>query len=177
MTDLKYLNKGKKITLEELLDRKEKRQRQIDSLLDKSYLSVVIKFSLNIPGSIKNNEFIKKIFNFGLIRLKNKLSKENIPIIKSMTIDENTGPEFICQVKSSSRKLKKICIEIEEEKTGRIFDLDVETTKGAISREDLGLKPRTCFLCSEKVDICRRKKTHSLRELLTYIEDLYEGVV
>lgn len=173
MPKLQYLNKGKKVSLEELLNRKEERQNQIYSLLGKCPRSTIINFSLNIPGPIKNNKFIGRIFELGLEKLKEKLREEEIEVIEGIALEEKTGPEFICSIKAPAKWVKEICVKIEEEERGRIFDFDVEDTNGAVSRRDIGYPQRRCFLCYDKVDICRRLRRHSMDDLLSYIEDMY----
>lgn len=62
--------------------------------------------------------------------------------------------------------LKKTAVDAENTMTaGRIFDIDILTATGNLSRRDMGLPERKCLLCGERAKSCARLGTHSTHEL------------
>lgn len=175
MEELKFLSQGQEVSLEDILKRNEERQNQIYQLINKHPEGAVIKFSLNIPGPIKTNEYIKKLYIYGVELLKKELEKKLIKIVESMEFDLITGPEFIAAVDGKPEEVKGICIAIEESEVGRLFDFDVEGKTGPIGRENVNIPSRKCFLCGEDAKICRRNRNHKLNELLIFIDEMLEN--
>ena len=55
---------GKEVKIEEILLAREKRA-EIQKQLIKKYNSAIISFTMNIPGAIKTNILIRKVFDYG----------------------------------------------------------------------------------------------------------------
>jgi len=74
--------------------------------------------------------------------------------------------------------LKRMAVRLEREHPlGRLADIDILTQAGeAVSRADLGLPPRACFLCGEAAMLCRRKKQHPQEVLINFAAALLEKV-
>jgi holo-ACP synthase / triphosphoribosyl-dephospho-CoA synthase len=54
-------------------------------------------------------------------------------------------------------------VDIEENHPlGRLMDIDVINVRHQISRRDLNLSPRRCFLCDEEAHVCVRAQTHAI---------------
>ena len=70
---------------------------------------------------------------------------------------------------------KRAAVEIEETAPwGRVFDIDVITRDGQLSRKTLGLPARKCLLCNEEAKVCARAGRHSqveLRKVLSLLID------
>lgn len=64
------------------------------------------------------------------------------------------------------RRLKQIAVDAENALTaGRIFDIDIITAEGSLSRIQMGMSARRCLICGDEAKICAREGRHSLEEL------------
>jgi len=165
--------KGEKQSLQEILKAKDERVFFQNYLLE-IHKKNIIAFKLNIPGPIKYNDYIRKIFDEGLKVIKEALDEAGIEIICKRTFYKNTGPEQFIVIDKNPYKLKKLCALIEEtHPLGRLYDFDVLDEKGMqISRTDINKEPRSCLICNNNAFECGRSRRHSLEDLLGKIEEL-----
>ncbi len=84
-----------------------------------------------------------------------------------------SGYEAQIVVDEDARRLKKIALKIENTHIlGRFMDIDViDSDKMQISRKDMGVSIRRCFLCENDAKLCARSARHSLDELLLFIHN------
>lgn len=164
---------GEEQTLQEVLKSREERVQYQQYLLNK-YCNTVVSYKLNIPGPIKYNSLIKKIFDEGLQVFKSKLKDDLIEIEHEHIIYKNSGPEYFAVINVSSYIIKKLTAEIEEKHDlGRIYDFDVLNSKGRhIERQELGIEVRKCLLCDKNAFICGRARNHEVSELIDKIESM-----
>ena len=75
--------------------------------------------------------------------------------------------------------MKDIAARLEnEDRLGRLFDMDVLDTNGRkLSREELGLPERRCFVCSEPAKGCAWSRKHSLPVLIRNVERILTDFV
>lgn len=166
---MRYLNQGDPVEPIELLDQRELRAAALDELATLFPKDTLLCFKLNIPGPIKNNDLITRIFDHGVERIKEVLPD---PTICSLTVDK-TGPELILHLAEDSRLVKEKMIRLEESSPiARLYDIDVLYKGVSVSRETLGIAPRACFICSGPAKVCARSRTHCVEELLEAIEQL-----
>lgn len=158
---------GSQPSLADVLVRREARVLHIQSLL-KSHLTVVC-FKLNIPGQVKNNDSIQALFARGLQDIRTSLPEGDRDWEESLP-DLPTGPEYFLASPLPAVQVKRRMVELEEKPLGRLYDIDVFSQAGPLSREELGLPPRTCFLCDRPAPECARSRRHSLAELLSWID-------
>lgn len=133
---------------------------------------ILLQLSVNIPGNQKTSPEITDIYLAGLAMLRNEFAGE---IQKTESFPHfKTGPEAYLLVKGSLKEVKKRCCKLEKaHPSGRLWDLDVFDSKGqGISRRELGMPPRTCFLCGEPAHLCARSRRHSAAELQAFIRKL-----
>lgn len=158
--------------LEAILQAREDRMIYQKKLIQE-YQNTLIAFKLNIPGPEKDGPLYRKIFTNGLGLLKDVLKKQNVTIIFEKSNLKDTGLEAFLIVDKDAKNIKDICLGIEEKDSlGRIYDFDVIDAFGkSIGREELGRDRRKCFLCDEYVWVCARARTHSLEEMLCFIEE------
>lgn len=152
-----------------ILDARERRVEKQKSINDK-YKRPIVSFSMNIPGPNKDSLMFRKAFDSGvdsiIMQIGEKILSQNIQYLE-------TGSEAIFAVEMDVYELKNKMLEIEiNHPLGRFFDIDVmdEKLKG-ISRSDVGMKRRECFVCHKEATVCRREGNHTLDELIGYIED------
>ncbi|MDO5047995.1 MAG: citrate lyase holo-[acyl-carrier protein] synthase [Anaerococcus sp.] len=161
--------KGDRPSLIEVLDRREARDRLIRSL-DKQYKDLpVLSFFLNIPGPVKNNEPIRRIFSYGLVKIRESLEGK---ISYEQTYQAKSGPEAYIIVECDPYELKKLMVGLEDSEIGRLFDIDIFYKGSFISREEVGEAKRKCFLCEKDAKLCARSRAHSLEDMLTYIGNI-----
>ena len=176
-----HFQEGDRASLEAVLDNRESRRRRIDRLLADLPDKTVVCFKLNIPGPVKNNQWIRKLFVEGLGAIEEALTLGTTPpVVREDFPDFPTGPEAFMVIGRDPLAVKRVMVALEDgDVFGRFFDIDVEgggTTAhpGPISREDLSLSERTCFLCDQPAKVCARSRAHSVEEMLGFIEDSLE---
>ncbi|SUB74621.1 citrate lyase holo-[acyl-carrier protein] synthase [Peptoniphilus indolicus] len=164
-------NDGSRPSIVEVMDRREERVYQIRQLLNSENCVVCLK--LNIPGEVKNNDWILKVFDKAVEKIDKKLLENGIDIEKKSVQNLKTGPEYIFSVIEDSKIIKEYMVEIEEETPiGRLYDIDVETADGSVSRQDINKEERKCFICDKPSKICSSSRAHSVEEMLAYISGL-----
>lgn len=163
--------KGEEQSLEDILRAREVRVEKQNELLNK-YGSTVISYKLNIPGPIKYNSLIKKIYDEGLRVLEEKINENKVNILYEEEFIKNSGPEYLAAVDMPAALVKKITTSIEEtHELGRLYDFDVLDEMGIqISREELGIDLRKCLLCDNNAFACGRSRAHGVDELINKIE-------
>lgn len=158
---------GPQVSLQEMLDARERRQDLQRSLIQEYHLPI-ISFTLNIVGPVKVFPLALKTFHEGVRLIKAQCHAWKIPILCTRTIEAHTGYESFWVVDTDVRFVKEIlCLLEDSVEFGRLFDVDViQPDGGKISRADLGFASRKCLICSNDAFVCSRSRTHSVRELL-----------
>lgn len=154
------------VSLVEILEAREGRVQRQQVLLAR-YGLPIISFTLNIAGPIKNDVGIRRAFCEGRERLDAALRGENIAIIAQESIDEPTGCEGLFVLRGDGRRIKEICIALEDEDAlGRLFDLDVlDPAHGKWDRTALGHPARGCLVCGRAGRDCASRRLHAVPEL------------
>ncbi len=167
---------GSTPSLDEVLQNREKRVSLIKKLLTIYPDCSLISYKLNIAGPIKNNIYIKRIFDIGLNQILSCINSDNLEISYSKTLDIKTGPEYFAIIKANAKEIKIKMTNIEEKsKLGRLFDIDVLYMNNDkiehISRVDIGFENRKCFVCQADARQCAGSRAHSLTSIQ---ESMYE---
>ena len=177
-----HLTNTSQLTLMELLDSRENRVRHQQELLAE-YGGSLVSMTLNIPGPVKDSPEYRKALRRGMEELKEKIASVTEPegFLHEEIRDLITGPEgYLCISKEtlSPMELKKAAVEVEEESPlGRLFDIDVLTAEGGISRAALGAPPRRCLICPRDAKACARSRAHSMDELLARVAEIITETV
>lgn len=147
-----------------ILQAREERMKLIASYTKNHQCVVVIK--ANIPGEFKNNKEA-----YTLLRLFEQECRKHFEISSYKLIHSADGPYAII-VTPEQANMKQQLIEIEtHHPLGRMIDLDYYTNdEKSVSRLDLGLPPRKCYLCDREASLCIREKTHSDKRIFAYIQ-------
>ncbi len=166
----------KAVSLEDMLLCREKRAYIQNEMINK-YKNSLICLTLNIPGEYKVSDNIKIAFDIAKKRILDKLSINNIKIVKELEIKEHTGFEFYLAVDFDAILIKKLCIEIEnQDKLSRLFDIDIlDKNKNKIDRNLLEIPVRKCLMCNEEAKVCSRSRKHSVKELIDEINIIIEN--
>ncbi len=168
--------------IDEFLNHREKRVLYQEQLLRNTSGGVTLAtVRVNYPGIKKSNYITDRIAkivceDIYLFHNKNIICKE---IYKNK---EGVIGHFIFN--TDNIEVKKQLIYMEENHIlGRCVDIDVyylddsdplmPSLRG-VSRSDIGLEPRKCFLCEEEARICSRSQKHSIERIKEYFISKYE---
>lgn len=179
---------------EDILEAREKRVEKQRAIL-KKYSNTLVVVRANYPGINKDNTLTRELVNIikdELIKVFNTEHLSNYKHIKSneiKTIEKNMdsilfkeleftpeGPIFFMVVNKNVLEAKKLCITVEETHLlGRFVDIDVynENCQG-ISRRELNMPSRRCFICNEEAHLCVRSRRHSQEEIINFIETSFK---
>lgn len=159
------------ISIEELLASRDDRYEYQKQLLKDGHCLICL--TMNIPGNRKRSPLIDKAFEYGIRLLEIVLEVNAVSISEKHVRKLKTGCEGYWTVDSDPIILKQEMIDLENScEIGRVFDMDVITVKGIISRSSLGAFPRKCYICNENAHQCARSQNHSYDELTQYINSL-----
>ncbi len=149
------------VTVTDMMAARERRaERQRTLLLSGRPL---ICLTMNIPGPVKVTPRVAVAFAEG-----KRLIEAAFPNARFCgEIAEKTGLEAYYSADGDAADIKRtLCATEDETPLGRLFDIDVLRTDGEkISREALGLPPRTCFLCGRPAFVCARSRAHSIGDM------------
>ncbi|MCP0886594.1 triphosphoribosyl-dephospho-CoA synthase CitG [Ligilactobacillus sp. WILCCON 0076] len=176
---MEIFSNGRVVSLDEVLQNKEWRQNYQETIETKYPNKVVLGIKLNIPGPIKTNASLKKVFELGWNKIINSLKDKKLEIFFfNLFLDKITGPEGVVVVSGDIIPVKKEMITFESNfLLGRLFDIDVmsKTDKNyQLSRTQLGFEARKCLICEQDAKICAKTQKHTLAEIYREIEKLIE---
>ena len=161
------------ITLDELLEAREERAAHQQELLA-MHGNLLLSITLNIPGPIKDQPAYRKALEEGIAAIEKRIGNDNL--LMTEIRHKVTGSEGYLVVRESVftlPQLKAATVEIEDaSEAGRLLDIDVLTIGGSISRTDLQLPARKCFICGEDAKVCGRSRRHDMKELQAKVNQL-----
>ena len=158
---------------EELLIERENRVQRQNTLMQRYNLPLLF-IKVNYPGINKNNTLSENIFN--IIYDYALVLTDSIIQIKETRITAE-GPTATLIIREDPIYIKKISVIVEDEHLlGRCVDIDVynNITNFSISRKQLGMQPRKCFVCDEMAQICARTQTHEISQIIKYLKESLE---
>ena len=117
-----------KVSLEDVLEARDRRQEKRRELALKYRLPVVV-LTLNIPGETKRGEIPDYIFEAGVEAIGRELLEETAEF---SVVDAPTGNEafFVARAADAAQLKKRMCRIEESHFLGRIFDIDVYDGEG-----------------------------------------------
>lgn len=132
----------------------------------------LVNITMRIPGQIKNNRYISRVFNIVVDRFRKKYT-----IVKEVLWDLSTGPQAFLIVEKDPGILKQETVEYEaNDPLGTISDVNVfavdDDQVSAITREELGLPDRKCLMGDGSAKDCKQNKNHSLEEMYQKIDKI-----
>jgi holo-ACP synthase len=148
---------------------------QIQASLLAKYEKTLVSFKLNIPGAVKYNELIKQIFDEGIQALQCNLIRNGMTLLVETVDYKQSGPEFFGVVAVESKIIKQVTWAIEESHPlGRLYDFDIIDKNGKqCGRQDIQKANRKCFLCDQPAFACARSRAHSVADMLSKIQAMY----
>ncbi|AND79654.1 citrate lyase holo-[acyl-carrier protein] synthase [Streptococcus pantholopis] len=173
---------GSSVSLQEVLAGREWRLERQKQLLGLYRDMVLLDFKCNIPGPIKNNASIERLFQHGLEAIIQLLNGHKILILHQQVKNAKVGPEAFLVVDSTAEALKGLMIAFEESSPlARLYDSDVlyrdphYLEPMSLSRQELGYPQRTCLICDRPAKECGRSRQHSVEEMQAAIERLCQA--
>ena len=149
------LFEGAEVQLGAMLAAREARMAAQHGLIKKHNLPVV-SFTLNIPGPVKRFALADMLFDSGVDMISRALLSRGMAIADGITRRGGTGCEYIAAIDGDAYRAKAALAALEESfPAARLFDMDVITREFEhVSRADIGMQPRRCFLCSAPAAEC-----------------------
>lgn len=156
------------ITLEELLDSRDKRHALQMELLEQHPAETLVCLTVIMPGAIKRNEqsliVARAAVEAARATFGNTLTERDLP----------TGYEAYWQTTLTETEAKRQACQIEDSHPlGRLFDIDIIRHDGTpLSRQEIGAEPRRCLICDNEARYCMRNHSHTQKELMKKIQEL-----
>lgn len=176
------------ISLEQLLESRDRRVTHQRSLLEAHPGRVLLCLTVQLPGSVKRNRTSLAIADAGVEAIQRAFSPE----YKELK-DLETGYEGYFLLSGDPLEIKRRACQLEDtHPLGRLMDIDVipgitgdllpeaianltHADAFPIGREAIGLAPRCCLLCGLPARVCMRAHTHTQAELLDKIEQMVKS--
>lgn len=170
------IGRGEPQTLADILQARDERQARHDRLL-RQYNHTLLSYKLNMPGSVKSNRLLCRVFDEGLRVIKAGLQGRAMPIVFEETLYQNSGPEFFGVVAAAAGDVKALSMDIEDtHPLGRLYDIDIlDATGKKYDRSDMQRPERRCLICDQPAFVCGRSRAHSSEELLVKIQGMYDA--
>ncbi|MFA7455499.1 MAG: citrate lyase holo-[acyl-carrier protein] synthase [Desulfobulbaceae bacterium] len=168
---------GRPVSLEEMLDARDKRAAIKEDLL-REYRCPVLSMTLNMPGRVKRTALSSFFFDREKARLLTSLKALGVRLAADKSGRADTGDESILAVEGlAASALKSLTLDLEEGSgPGRLLDLDVLDTDGCpLGRAWAGLEPRKCLICGQPAQLCAASRAHPPELLQKKVEDLLLG--
>lgn len=162
------------ITLDMLLESREKRwQLQRQLIQDNPGLTLVC-LTVIMPGNVKRNAQSLVVAHAAVEAIQRAFGQS---IQWQREQDLSTGYEGYYLVDMSMIACKRLACEIEDNHPlGRLFDIDVINTHvEPVSRSVIGRGGRKCLLCDQDARYCMRNHTHTRDELQQKIQQMIEA--
>lgn len=156
--------KGIPVELPAMLDAREARARRQAGVHATHPDAVLVSFCLNIPGPVKTNDLLRRLFDEGCAEIVKQLNDLDTVCLSHEEVHAPTGDEALLAVTGAEAAAIKSAMTTLEEShpLGRLFDIDVLAADGVkLSRST----PRRCLLCGRQAQDCARSRRHSVKEL------------
>lgn len=163
-------------SLEDILNARDERWIARQKLARRLNDGCLISVTLCVPLPMRNTDGYQELFKKLCEKLMIFLYSRKVTIKLEKTMHGLDGPVMFFSTSSPPEFIKKFCVIAEESIPGaRLLDVDVTGNTGeVIGREQLGLPPRKCFICSNPAHICVSRRLHSSQDIAQKIKKLYE---
>ena len=173
----KSLFDGETVEVLQMLDARERRSAFQHQLLERYPHATTVSITFNIPGPVKYSAQLARIATQLMRALDAQLTA--FELLYQKEISNVTGIGYYRVFQADALAVKRVLVEFEmTHPLGRLMDLDVVHLVAGrpvpISRTEIGVAPRTCFLCDQPAKVCARNRTHSVAEMQDYIMQLVQ---
>lgn len=162
------------ITLDMLLESREKRWQMQRQLIQDNPGLTLVCLTVIMPGNVKRNAQSLVVAHAAVEAIQRAFGQS---IQWQREQDLSTGYEGYYLVDMSMIACKRLACEIEDNHPlGRLFDIDVINTHvEPVSRSVIGREGRKCLLCDQDARYCMRNHTHTRDELQQKIQQMIEA--
>lgn len=167
---------GNRVTLEDMLQARDRRQMRQRELAGKWPGSSLVIFTVVAPGEEKSNRNTRVVAGAGARVLAGEFAAD---ACLWEELDLPTGYElWIVSPVAPLEAKRRVCAIENSHPLGRLMDIDVigEDLR-PISRTAVGFPERTCLVCGENARICMRAARHSYQDILRTITDTVDRYV
>lgn len=169
---------GTKQDIAAVLANKDARVMEQRQLTSQYPSRTIVALKLNVPGPIKNNEALTRLFDAGNTEWRHRLASQQLVVVDDVQWDKDTGREAFNVVDAKADQVKHLAVTFEDEyDLGRLFDVDVLMASDgsviSLSRTNFGLPARRCLICGRPAKDCARSRRHSVDELQQTISAMY----
>ncbi len=153
---------------QKILDDRENKMGQVEDFFKNHPTDSLVSIKANLPGLNKNHPY-----SFYLVKIFYNYLNQLFNFTVNNFYNSSDGPYYLLGIRGSSINIKKRLIFIEStHPLGRLIDLDYfQSKEKSVSRSELNVKPRRCFLCNEPAVLCIRNCIHKHDEITTFIEN------
>ncbi len=155
--------------MKDILLEREKRAKKIEKIISYYNNKTILTLKLNIPGKNKN----LFPFHIALVNMHQiiKTSYKQV-LIDEKFIRSDAGDTFVFVLENNPLVLKKETINLEQKSpVNRLVDLDVFDGQKWLSRQDVNMKPRKCYVCNRDAHDCARSQRHDVILLLNKMKE------
>lgn len=146
-----------------MLAAREGRQRRQRELIAASG-NPVLSITMVAPGTVKSSLAIERRFAVAAATVGVELA--GWTVTGRSETHGPTGPELLLSVAVRPEVLKRWAVGLENTHPwGRLWDLDVVTAAGPMSRATVGESPRRCVICEADAAGCVRSARHRLADV------------
>lgn len=159
-------------TITDMLAARDQRVAYQQQLMTTHPQATIAAIKLNIPGPIKNNDALRRLFLAGVQRFEAELPTYTV----AADWNHPAGNERFLILTTDFATSKRMAVAFEEQDPlGRLYDIDIlqAGSQRVLSRTDLGLPKRRCLLCRREAKDCARSRRHSVAELQQKIMTMY----
>ena len=156
--------------LEAMLDAREARWRYRCALAPTC--RALVSATVCVPLPLRTQERCKAFLRASVRALRAALTTEGIGVSEAEELDGADGLTVFLRTDGDPARVKACCCALEESlPNGRLLDADVmDASLRQLSRTELGLPPRRCFLCGAPAAACVASGRHPPREVAAWIE-------
>lgn len=142
--------------------------------LAKSLHRSIITITLCVPLAFRTDKEYEEVFLYLCRSFFDDLVCSGHIANYEGTLEGADGPVFIISVDYDAELMKRVCVEAEETiPGGRLLDIDVMDENGTpISRNDIGIPQRKCFLCDNSASSCVSRRLHSPEEVADWVKHM-----
>lgn len=155
---------GREVTLDALLDARERRSAW-QAMLCKRHAGSVVVLTAVTPGAVKHHALSRAVMAQGINLFARLCGKYGFAVQAHYHWQEDAGEVAWWCVAADAQTLKRALIALEESQpTARLWDFDVLDSQGVpLSRQALGVAPRRCLVCDAAAKICARERRHDVQ--------------
>ena len=137
----------------------------------------LISMTLCVPLPYRTDQRGKELLRKAAHHLATELLEAGFAPGETEEADGADGLAVFLPCGKDAESVKRFCVHMEEMLPyGRILDLDVTKEGGTpVGRAEIGLPPRSCFLCGRPAAECVAGKRHTPPEVAAYVENILQG--